>query len=1056
MKHPRLIQVKASAGSGKTFALTRRFLALLSGAAGDDAIPICLGAAPATYTWPEILAVTFTNKAAAEMKSRLVTALKARALGHEVPEMADAPWEPKRAEAMLERILARYARLNVRTIDSLLNLLLSIFALDAGLPPHFELKFDTGELLDEALDTFLSRCEAGDAENLHLLNETVRTVVETERQGGFWIMDNVRKRLDELVQILAQDEDVCTDQPQIAALLTAACEALRNAARELHASLIGLDVMTNFLLFLNKINKLKPFDKAPDSAFITKRSVADCIKKTDKDRVSGAQEILYAQLQEAHATFTRAYAVLFRAYQLAPAVNLARQLRRDLNEAAVRHGLVLSDELPARVLDALNGENGVPDAYCRLGGRLQHMLVDEFQDTSRAQWAAMTPLAEECLSKGGSLFYVGDVKQAIYGWRGGDARLFDEVADQPGLVELADAVRRPLECNWRSLSIIREFNNDFFGGLAASNVANALFENFLHGAEDEELEYWRSTLATAFNDARQAPPPKANAGGYVRLTRLPGGSKNDVETRTLKALTTLITDELAPRRPYSDLAVLVRTSRHADLVCEQLLASEVPVITENSLQLTRHPVVRQLTALLAWLDAPENDLALAEVLLGQEVFLGAAGLTPQAVLEWLTTRPERQRWRYLRKDFPEIWSRFLAPLMNNANCTASYDLLRRASAEFRVMERNPNAELYLRRFYEIVHQAGERGLGSLTAFLDFWERHGHEEKVPLPENVDAVRILTIHKSKGLEFPVTIVPFHHWSFKTETNYGLAEYAEQNFLVQLTAAQGKPWRHFIMNQAREQLNLLYVAWTRAREELYGFFPASLDRPFPSAVLAALALPDLLPGMPQANGTPALFERGTCPAVTAPQSPPAKPLPVPLPGRTELPRLRVYRHLEKAHAGERLRGEAAHRALEWLTPVPNDISRDAEAAARAVRLALRDFPLLAVRGPEIAAELEAHCLFALSVPEVRAALAGGRREMTLLDGRGEARRPDLVHISKEYGLVIEFKTGDSNPNYLLQVRDYLRALAGALTDAGESVPLRGMLVYLDQQRVEHVEAQ
>ncbi|MGE4552182.1 MAG: UvrD-helicase domain-containing protein [Desulfovibrionaceae bacterium] len=1079
MKHPRLIQVKASAGSGKTFALTRRFLALLSGAGGEDTAPACRGAAPAAYAWPEILAVTFTNKAAAEMKSRLVGALKARALGHDVPEMADAPWEPERAEAMLERILARYARLNVRTIDSLLNLLLTCFALEAGLPPDFELGFDDSELMDEALDAFLAQCEAGDAGALRAFEDTLRTVVEAERKGGFWIMDAVRKRLAELAEVLARDMDVCTDQREIAALLNAPCEAMRRTGRELRAALDGLDVMSLFLKFLDKIEAAGPFEPAPDSAFIAKPGLADCVKKKDKDRVPDRAEALYAKLKHDHAAFAAAHAVLFQAFVLAPAVDLARRLRRHLAEAGARRGVLPSAELPGRVLAALDGENGVPDAYCRLGGRLHHMLVDEFQDTSRDQWAAMTPLAEECLSKGGSLFYVGDVKQAIYGWRGGDATLFDAVAGQSGLAELAEAARRPLESNWRSRAAVREFNNGFFERLADPAVADALAGELLAGAGIGELAHWRAALAAAFADARQAPPPKQKDGGedggkngrkdggndgigYVRLTRLPGGRVADLEADTLDALERLVTQELAPRRPYGDLAVLVRSGRHADLVCERLLGAGVPVITENSLQLARHPVVRQLTALLAWLDAPEDDLALTEVLLGQEVFLGATGLDRAAVLDWLAARPERRRWRRLREDFPEIWTRFLAPLMGNADCTAPYDLLRRAAALFTVMERNPDAELYLRRFYEVVHQAGERGLGSLTAFLDFWRRRGHEEKVPLPENVDAVRILTIHKAKGLEFPVAIVPFHHWALTAGPDYGAAEYAGRRFLVRLGPAQGEPWRAHCMALAQEQLNLLYVAWTRAREELYGFFPARLERAPQSAVLAALARPELLPGLPDADedagpddedgaAAPAVFERGVRPGAADVPPRTVEALPDPLPGRVELPRLRVYRHLEEAHAEERMRGEAAHRAMERLTPSGDDHAD----SARAVRLALRDFPLLAAKGPAAAAELEGLCRYALSVPEVRAALAAGRSEMPLMDEHGEARRPDLLHLAGGRGLVVEFKTGGASPEHPRQVRGYLRALAGALAGAGESAALQGLLVYLDQRRVEKVEA-
>ena len=152
-------------------------------------------------------------------------------------------------------------------------------------------------------------------------------------------------------------------------------------------------------------------------------------------------ESFYAHLQERWTEYREAHATLAGAYFLAPAIEIALRLENGLETLQRRQGMVLNASVAGHVIDLLTDGGAVSEAYCRLGCRLHHLLVDEFQDTNRDQWRAITPLAGECLAKGGSLFFVGDVKQAIYGWRGGDSALFDEVMSQP---EIAGLVEPPL------------------------------------------------------------------------------------------------------------------------------------------------------------------------------------------------------------------------------------------------------------------------------------------------------------------------------------------------------------------------------------------------------------------------------------------------------------------------------------------------------------------------------------------------------------------------------------------------------------------------------------
>jgi len=816
-----LRQVKASAGAGKTYQLTRRFLALLEGS-DPDAVPfVCSGRTGKGFAWPEIMAVTFTNKAAAEMKERVVSGLKAIAL--ESGDHADV-CSPATAKRTLNAILRRYHRLNIRTIDSLLALLLRLFALEFGVRPDFEIIFKQDELFEGVFDHFIALCETNEAEN-ELLADALDTLIRSEGRNGFWVQDTVRKRLGELVEFLDSAPDTLEmDKDRIRDLLIAEFAGFQAAVGTMQAFLdgAGLPVGKHFLNFMDKCAKAEAFDPVPDSKMVQKESFRDCVNTKGKDSVDGVAEAHYARLQMAWSKYRAAHPLLTGAFYLAPAIEIAVRLGNGLEVMQRQQGTVLNAGVARRIAVLLGSDAVVSEAYCRLGCRLHHLLVDEFQDTSRDQWDAVTPLASECLAKGGSLYCVGDVKQAIYGWRGGDSTLFEGIAAQPELAPLAGTVDAgSLPDNWRSFRNVVEFNNDFFSHLEDGELAADLADALFASAPDDFRTEFARALAAGFADCAQGVPGKhAGTDGYVRMERVPGGRNSDVEEQALERLDGLM-DDLTARRSYRDIGILVRSHNHAGLVCDLLVQKNIPVITENSLQLDRHPVVRQLAAFLAFLDYPRDDLAFMTFVTGEELFLAETGLDSAGVLDWLAGAKRTPLGVRFRKDFPDQWQRYIEPFYNQSGLMTPYDLTREAIRVFRVLERHPESELYVRRFLEVVHLAEENGHTSLSNFLEYWAESSDQEKVPLPENIDAVRIMTIHKSKGLEFPVVIVPFHHWKAENDKNYTLMEYRGHTLLAPLRKDMGRPYLDSMGRVMREQLNLLYVAWTRAREELYGFF-------------------------------------------------------------------------------------------------------------------------------------------------------------------------------------------------------------------------------------------
>ncbi|WP_022661070.1 UvrD-helicase domain-containing protein [Paucidesulfovibrio longus] len=1103
-----LKQLKASAGSGKTFSLTRRFLDLLGGANETEPGYVCRRAAPAGHSWPEILAVTFTNKAAAEMKERVVGSLKRTALDLQDGQRAD--WSPRRAQEMLERILRRYQQLNIRTIDSLLNLLLRMFALDAGVPPDFELVFEDEELFDAVLERFQAACLEEGSQERELLEKALETLLRQEQSEGFWVADKIRERLRKIMRHLrASEGGFCTDQNELAELLTKSHGSFQRAAEAVERRVESkkLQCSKNFQNFLGKCRSTQLFHEPPSSAYASKESLADGMLKASKPLVAEEDDILYFRLKETLARYQRENAIIGGAYKLAPCVLLAERLAGELERIERDRGQILGLGLPRMVRRQLEEGGGAPDAFCRLGGRLHHLLVDEFQDTSRDQWAAVTPLAEECLAKGGSLFYVGDIKQAIYGWRGGDASLFDEIRVQPGLAEVAEINEADLlPHNWRSLDRVVAFNNFFFTRLADEDLNAMLAARCLgRDAEAENVAALARALSGEFRDAHQSMPVNADTGemearkrgGYVRVERLPGADdREELEQQALEAMTQRLLKNVRPRRPWGDVAVLVRSHAHAALVCDRLVAAGVPVITENSLQLDRHPVVRQLVALLNFLERPDDALSLAEFLLGAELRPEGIGPSPEAMQEWLAgLSGEAVRlplWKALRRAFPDFWQDQIQPFARKSGLLTPYDLVAEMLSFFRVLERAPGAELYVRRFQEVVHRAGERGMGSLSAFLDFWKQSSGEEKVPLPENVDAVRIMTIHKSKGLEYPVVFAPFLYWPWPASPDLAEVDLYGRRMLTRMIAALGPEYQAELRRRTLEDLHLLYVTWTRAREELYAYFPQERPRqksPATDAIELAVALPE----------DTDIFEYGTEPDAAAERAEPTQRPPdaegqdVAEPGGSASPeaapgkdippadnpdngavggdaderppswqaRLRVYRHMERevADLSARLRGDVAHKTMELLRLHDRDDETTLALAARhAAEEAQFQFPILAAVPPEereaLLKDVREMALWALSRPELRTALAEGLREPDMVaagDGEDATRikRPDLVHFGAAETVVLEFKTGQRDPAHAIQLAAYLEMLA-----AWEpQVPVRGLLVYLDLRETEAV---
>ncbi len=1092
---PTLLQIKASAGSGKTYTLTRGFISLLKGSLEVSPFPCAdqKKRPPSGSAFAEIIAATFTNRAAAEMKTRVMQELKRIAL-QDNTSAADELLSGPEAASWVDSIIRHYDSFNIRTIDSLLTMLVRLSAMELGLAPDFEPDFAHQAFLAPLYDAYLQEALREGSPARTNLRKVCLAVIAGDRKGfsaGQPLREEIIGILDFFLEHDAHGGPLpCLDEGLIRSMFEKRAAALKKDSEHLGAvlseeKLAPQKFFSGFLLKCRENPREIFKSETPKSIFDS--SMKKCLLAACHGNISARALSAFQEFQNSLLAWRHEGQALHKAMRLAPlglvAVDLlekAENLQRTLRK-------IPGGQIPLLAVKALRGQGGVSEAYCRMGSRLTHLLIDEFQDTSRIQWEAVKPLAVECLARGGSLRYVGDVKQAIYNWRGGDSALFDELAADPDLTAIAgEASRDELEYNRRSAGAVISHNNEFFGrfsdggpgGLAAEVLETIMPERTPEHLLVEGSERLAGTFAKS---AQKIPEGKNPAEGLVRLYRISQPDGNELE----QAVRERLQDLFSGFHAYNpgDIAVLVRSNDEAAEISSCLLEWGWPVLTENSFHLAEHPLIKRLVALLTFLDYPLDDLAFWEFVSGPECFAGSSeisgvsGLETEALDDWLASvrfqAGEKQShagkplFMLFQEYFPREWRVWLEPFYSQAGLMSAYDTLSEIYRRYRLLERKPEQAVFLRRLLEVAHLAECRGYSSLAGFLNFWREFGGEEKAPMPEKVDAVRVMTIHKAKGLEFPVVVLPFHNFSGTSDKGVTITEIDGVSILTAQGRHLGDEYYRRKLDQALEQINLLYVAWTRPSKELHAFVSTRESRmdSFSKAMLLMLDGYNL-----EEDGDVYSLGASAGPERQAPQR--AKRveratgvfLP---PSSTDwrpmnwLPRLRIKSaalevfEAEPEDNPERKaeRGIFLHRCFEALAFLPSEALRPEAlpglADKRINSLAEAFFPQNRDVSRKMANEaLEAVTWF-LRLPEAALWLERGQAEQSLLDEDGKVLRVDLlVDLAEDGFTLLDYKSGLPAPDYAAKMRRYRKALWGATQK-----PVRCLLVYCDERRVEEV---
>jgi len=1048
LEFPEVRVVEASAGSGKTFALARRYVQLvLDARASSHDLPI-----------RTILAITFMKKASFEMKQRILAFLKGLALqsmpAHEAadilaPTGLDADEASRRAFEVMETVIHHYNFFQVQTIDSFINALLSGCAFKIGLSARFQIRQNPRNDLAASLDRLIEHA-MHDPRMMDLFTNFLDQYLLLENKGSWFPKKDILGLLNALYHQQNSYGMEFVTHAEAPGVLEQMAGVLRTMRRlkEILPVKTHATFRKTFEKFLTQYTSAFDFDRVSD--FFLK----DAFPATGGEEPSAEVQELWDDIQSRLGVLAESEA----AQLFDPYVAVFRELMKEFQARAARDDVLFMEELNRRAR-ALFDEGGitVEELYYRLAMRFRHYMIDEFQDTSRLQWGNLMMMVEEALSTGGSLFYVGDKKQAIYGFRGGEVELFDEVQE-----DFRHFHVRPerLTRNYRSYEAVVKFNNAVFDleNLNRFIAAREEMDGEKKGRrqtafvfQDSEHQRLASTFAHCAQDFRDD-----RQGGHVACCRIEGARRQERDEATRQQVVTLLTD-LHRRFAWKDIAVLTRKNSEVEQVTGWLMEAGIPVKSERTVNMTENFVVQELMAFLTFLNSPIDDLAFGRVIQG-EVFCAAAGLTPDQTRTFLfdlrlrdaARRGQGALYREFRKAFPEVWDRLIAPFFRSTGFYPLYELFVSILTEWRVLEHFGDQCGFVMKLLEVMKRYEEERC-DLISFLEYFDGMRADEAFVNVAELDSVEILTTHKAKGLEFKVVILPFAAMQIKpgTRSSAGDGELGQRSFMMNRTGGGmellrikekylGYSDRLYRIYRAQavealfSELNNVYVAFTRAREEMYIFVP---ERSGSGFNILNLLIPETLwsdgetgiQSLDPADPVPAQANTEASPGVTV--------LPV---SRYRdwmgyladefLPEHKTPQRSLRARRGERLHEHlAAARTSEDLDRL------------------LASLPADAPEGPTLAGVRQAPALQFLFDPGAQILT-----EQEIVDRRGFVKRVDRLILRDDEVLVADYKsTRSSQGSDHAQVQEYVRLVA----DLYPERRVRGVLVYLDSLECETV---
>lgn len=807
---------KASAGSGKTFTLAVAYICMLI-------------ERPDTYR--HILAVTFTNKATAEMKNRILG--KLYALAHNTPDGAPYMKEVIRRTKLSETVIRQraaealtllihdYSHFRVETIDSFFQSVLRALARELDLGTSMSIELDTRKVIAEAVDMLLRELKAGDA----TLEWIVEYISEQMDEGKRWnITDELKdfaanihredyqRHAEQLSQQLESTTFVRELRKHLTLQRRQAIDRLQTQATDFFSLLdtLGCDIddlsnkQKGACSYYLKIQKGEYDTTLSTRAQAAANGPEGWVSKSSKrydELINKATEYLVPHINETHRICQECVPIIYTCdlimhhlYQL-QLIDIIHDRILHLNREENRFLLADTCHMLSRMQ---TGDSAF--VFEKLGYYIEHIMIDEFQDTSRMQWDNFYPLLLEGLSHGKRSLIVGDVKQAIYRWRGSDWRILNEELTHK-LDHYTPARSHHLDTNRRSCEEIVQFNNHLF------NRCNTLLSELLG-------EEHASPLQQAYADVEQKWNPQ-NKGGYIRITNVKNETDETASEAMCRETATIIHELRQHKVPDTDIAILVRNNRHITHMVDYMATHhpDIHIFSAEAYLLEASTAVGMIMNAMRYISDPQQHHALVHLSIDYHRYILSDTLTPADILE------QRNTGYALPSEY-----------INNLPQLKQTPIYELAETLYRILGLNTihQEDSYLMAFFDRLLTWCSDNAGNLNEFVSYWDDELHATSIPAGAS-EGIEAMTIHKSKGLEFNTVILPYCEWELNkpgttlwVQTDnpiaQGLATIPVRYSQKMQDSVFAPHYAEEHLQQVVDSYNLLYVACTRPKKNLF----------------------------------------------------------------------------------------------------------------------------------------------------------------------------------------------------------------------------------------------
>jgi len=1060
---------RASAGSGKTYRLTQDYIHLLFDPKRER-------------THRRILAVTFTNKATDEMKTRILKELHALSQGGKSDYRQglmekfrlDEEAVNVRAKHILTTILHDYSSFSISTIDRFFQQVIRSFARDIGVHGGYNLELDNTATLEQSVDNLF--LDLSKDENKQLLQWLTAYAEERIEQSESWnmrnnIMELGREIFKESYQHKAEDTNRKLHEREFLTNYRKSLREIKNTfeAKVKQTATDGLNVMARNGLThddfaykttttLEKLVKGKLEISARFTGFAD--DVTNCYTKSKPQDVKSAIESAYNNglgkcfqqivelLNVDIVQYNSAVMVLKHINTLGILSDLAVQIKKLTDE---QNTMLISDS--NMLLNKIIDNSDTPFVYEKTGITIDNFMIDEFQDTSTLQWKNFHPLMSNSLSAGKFNLVVGDVKQSIYRWRNSDWKLLDEqiLTDfRPEQIH-----EENLETNWRSDKNIIDFNNSFFRR-AAQLLQSKLNENLeavlpVYPA----LEAMTHKIEHAYANIHQQTSPKA-ATGSVQVSFIASDENDDGwKAESLQRLPAMLED--LQRRGYrpADICILVRKNDEEQQVIHRLLSYKTTaeakpefcydIMGNEGLLIGAAASVRFVLGILQLFVNPADSIQ--HTIVNYEYARGRKHKSENEALNacFVAENPNENLLSALFSDEEN-------ERLKQVQHSSLYDMVEQIISLFGIGNWH-NEAVFVQAFQDVVFRYTTGKTADLNSFLTWWKKNGGKQCISTPDNQSAMRIMTVHKSKGLDFKVVLMPFCEWDLDSRMRNILwceptvAPFNELPLLpIEYGSKLGKSI--FAENYFDEQmhlfidsLNVAYVAFTRAKNELICMAPAprkeveSLSNINSLSALLTACFTVETPGLDNEiislsksyDGTTKVFSLGepTQAVYNGAKSPGNNEKINSYPSVSSTDRLRIrHQSLDYLLENQQLTDSRLNYGL-----IMHDILRNITHKTdqqKAILSMIREGRISELEAETVEVEMEKFW----NLPGVENWFASDVRvlnETTILIPTGEQYRPDRVVIKGNEATIVDYKFGDNeSKTYTQQVKQYMKLIA------------------------------